>query len=393
MNELIANSNNRSTRWKYFTGASVIALSAYLSSSSVARAEDENKPQLWIELGGQVERVQSSTQPFSPAFFANTPKADLTPMLEAEQPTPFSLGLEGQIVIEPKGTDWVLSASARYGRLGTSKHKHHQTPLPYTKQVFFNQIQSQPGYQEFGDGQSRFDESHLILDFQAGKDVGLGLFGDRATSVVSAGVRFAQLSSQSHITLNARPYNKLGDAHAKYLPHYVSTPPAHYVSVYFRAVDQFRHTYAASVQADQNFRGVGPLVSWTASLPVAGNESTASLNFDWGLNAAVLFGRQKTTVHHKTSGHHYSRTGVIFYNQQATSYSHGTYDRTSSRRVTIPNLGGFAGMTLKFPSAKVSFGYRADVFFGAVDGGIDTRRSYDRSFYGPFATISVGLGG
>jgi hypothetical protein len=48
---------------------------------------------------------------------------------------------------------------------------------------------------------------------------------------------------------------------------------------------------------------------------------------------------------------------------------------------------------MRYPNAKVSFGYRADVFFGAVDGGGDMRKTFDRSFHGPFATISIGLGG
>jgi len=59
----------------------------------------------------------------------------------------------------------------------------------------------------------------------------------------------------------------------------------------------------------------------------------------------------------------------------------------------VPNLGGFAGLSFKYPNAKVSVGYRADFFFGAMDGGIDAHKSYDRDFYGPFATVSIGLGG
>jgi len=39
----------------------------------------------------------------------------------------------------------------------------------------------------------------------------------------------------------------------------------------------------------------------------------------------------------------------------------------------------------------VSLGYRADFFFGAVDGGIDTRVSKTLGLNGPYATISVGL--
>jgi hypothetical protein len=59
----------------------------------------------------------------------------------------------------------------------------------------------------------------------------------------------------------------------------------------------------------------------------------------------------------------------------------------------VPNIGAFAGLSFRYAAAKVSFGYKADFFFNAMDGGIDTAKSYDRNFYGPFATISIGLGG
>lgn len=42
---------------------------------------------------------------------------------------------------------------------------------------------------------------------------------------------------------------------------------------------------------------------------------------------------------------------------------------------------------------KLSLGYRADFFFGAIDGGIDARKSETVGFYGPFASIGIGLGG
>ena len=70
-----------------------------------------------------------------------------------------------------------------------------------------------------------------------------------------------------------------------------------------------------------------------------------------------------------------------------------TIDHTRSRSITVPNIGGFAGLSYRYDSAKLSFGYRADFFFGAMDGGIDTRKTYDRNFYGPYATLSIGLGG
>jgi len=48
---------------------------------------------------------------------------------------------------------------------------------------------------------------------------------------------------------------------------------------------------------------------------------------------------------------------------------------------------------LRFPNAKISLGYRADLFFGAIDGGIDKVKRENVGFYGPFANISVGIGG
>jgi hypothetical protein len=60
--------------------------------------------------------------------------------------------------------------------------------------------------------------------------------------------------------------------------------------------------------------------------------------------------------------------------------------------IAIPNVGGLAGVSFRYANAKVSFGYRGDFFFGAMDAGIDTRKAETVGFHGPFASISVGLG-
>jgi len=59
----------------------------------------------------------------------------------------------------------------------------------------------------------------------------------------------------------------------------------------------------------------------------------------------------------------------------------------------VPNAGGTAGISVRYPNAKLTLGYRADFFFGAMDGGVDARKSETRGFYGPFATVSMGFGG
>jgi hypothetical protein len=42
---------------------------------------------------------------------------------------------------------------------------------------------------------------------------------------------------------------------------------------------------------------------------------------------------------------------------------------------------------------KISFGYRSHTFFGAMDGGQETAKDYNRSFYGPYLNPSIGTGG
>jgi len=152
---------------------------------------------------------------------------------------------------------------------------------------------------------------------------------------------------------------------------------------------EYFHSYHLAGDSTRSFHGVGPSLSWEASAPFAGNPDTAEFTFDWGVNAAVLFGRQIASVSHHTSGRYVKvKYGTVV----PQPYQAGN-SRTESRSVTVPNIGGFAGLSVKFPNAKVSLGYRADFFFGAMDGGIDSRKSEELGFHGPFASISIGLGG
>jgi hypothetical protein len=396
MSELLNTKKQRENfRRNLLTNVSMFALLGYLGVSSAAAA-DEGRPVLWLELGGQAEQLDSTQTIFAPLFFNHTPAIDLTPMIAAQKTPSFSIGEEGKIIFEPEDTNWVFSAAIRYGKADGAKHIHQQTALPYVKRYLGGNIFPQPEDQIFGDGQTNSAESHFIVDFQAGKDVGLGLFGAHGNSVVSAGVRFAQFTSSSNISLHARPNYRSGAVHSgkRYYPPY-GTQPGEYFG--YRTFDHFRHTYTGILRAKRNMHAFGPSVSWNASVPVAGNGSDMKLLVDWGVAGAVLFGRQHAHIHHQTTGHYYEKTGRPHkypgVHRQYINYTHAPADRNSSRTITIPNVGGFAGASLQFLSAKVSIGYRADFFWGAVDDGIDTRQSKNVGFYGPFATISVGIGG
>ena len=118
------------------------------------------------------------------------------------------------------------------------------------------------------------------------------------------------------------------------------------------------------------------------------------LSFDWGVNAAI-FVRPATRGNPPSDDRAISSPSKYApVTQQLHIYRIPiTIDRTRSRTVTVPNVGGFAGASFRIENFKISAGYRADLFFGAMDGGIDTAKKENVGFYGPFASVSVGIGG
>jgi iron complex outermembrane receptor protein len=115
------------------------------------------------------------------------------------------------------------------------------------------------------------------------------------------------------------------------------------------------------------------------------------------VNAALLFGRQKAQTHHQTTAQYHPHSGFFPGTrpvERTTLYQNpATPDHMRIKSVIVPNIGAFAGLSFRYAAAKVSFGYRADLFFNAMDGGIDTANKENVGFYGPFASVSVGLGG
>jgi len=375
MSELVQNKYRVSIRLQLLTTASVLALVGTAVSS--AQADNiANKPTVWIELGGEFEQVATDQEFFDPPFAS---LESVTGPLRAgvaqispgafQRPLKESFGAEGKASFEPQDTDWVFSAGIRYGQSSGAKHLHESSqPQPY----HFFSISLVRHYPEFSDATAKKSEKHAIIDFQAGKDVGLGLFG---SSVMNVGVRVAQFHTDLSTTLGRDPNN----GGYKYLG--------------TRAIPtQNARDFRMEARATRNFHGIGPSLSWDAMTPLAGNADNAEFIFDWGINAAVLFGRQRANISHKTyEASHPRPSQGNSSNLAVPVYTHATPVPARSRTVTVSNLGGMAGVSLKFPNAKVSFGYRADFFFGAMDGGIDTAKKENVGFYGPFATISIGV--
>jgi len=367
-------------RWQLLSTVSAFALLASTYAAGAA-GNDADRPLIWIELGGQMENVSGLGDAFAPAFLAANPTSSVllspTP-LQAQKPPSFSFGEEGKISFQPEDSDWVFSAGLRIGRSGNFRHLHHQTyAVHYPKYKYGVPHGEMITKENFADTQAHHKESHTVLDFSAGKDVGLGMFGGNNSSILSFGVRFAQFSSKSALDLRARP-----DLHIGFF-----TAPA--PASWFRLLHEYFNTYHATGHASRSFRGVGPSLSWTGSTPFVGNQQEGELTLDLGVNASVLFGKQKTRVRHQESAFYENTKYSSNYTQV---YKHPSGGHSNVRSITVPNVGGTVGLSWRVEDFKVSLGYRADFFFGAIDGGIDARKNETLAFKGPFASISVGLG-
>lgn len=386
MSELITSRQHSDFHWQLLT--TVSALSLLTASVPQARAEEADRPTVWVQLGGQMESQTGQGDPFIPGFVTDNPTA---PGVEganlfAQKPSALSTGFEGALIFQPSGSDWVFSAAVRYGRSNRSASSSHavKQELTYRFLSFPDGFYGPPHCCRTGtytapgspytDLKSKSNQAHTILDFQAGKDVGLGLFGRQGSSVISAGVRFAQFTSKSNVTLHGLPRHDF----YRYDIHYAG------YTQYFNFASPF-HQYAVTLNASRSFHGIGPSISWNASASVLGSPERGEVDLDWGVNAGVLFGKQRVNgSHHTLSIYH---PGYVSYTQQRTV----PFQR--SRSVTVPNVGGFAGLSFRFDNAKVSLGYRGDFFFGAMDTGMDERKTKTVGFYGPFGTVSIGLGG
>lgn len=367
---------NLRRHWLATASTLILAASIFPSVEAAAAEGNDDHPTVWIELGGQLERVDGGQDRFMPPFSDSIVEAGFDSPAVAQTPPRYAFGGEANVTLTPRGTDWVASISVRYGRSNSKKHSHEQKGVETQFEIItgFNYTATQ---QLASDSKTREDESHMVLDFQAGKDIGLGVFGRGGRSIVAGGIRFAEFTSKSTDNLIARPeYGFI---------------PKVFFGLPFKT--RTRYDYHGIAQNDRSFRGLGPSLAWNASTLIGGDED-GGFSFDWGANAALLFGRQKSVGHHQTTAYHYTQKyGPQRRPRYVLAYAPKSANHDRSRSVVVPNVGGFAGISLRWPNAKVSLGYRGDFFFGAMDGGVDSRVSKDRNFYGPYASFSIGLGG
>jgi hypothetical protein len=119
--------NHMIVRRKMLATASALTLMAYITSTNVAEADDADRPTVWIELGGQLDGLNSPQQTFSPPFMASITQANLLSALNVQKQPAFAIDEDAKISFQPDGSDWVFSASIQYGRSTANTHRHQQT--------------------------------------------------------------------------------------------------------------------------------------------------------------------------------------------------------------------------------------------------------------------------
>jgi len=358
--------------------------------------DSDVRPQLWLQFGGNFNAVMhhnivaydpsSAYAPNFPNGGGPTPNwpAGLATVPDLEKLPNMGFDWQGTATVELPESEWQLKAGIRYGRSSRNKH-FHQSQYAGTKNgiafgsryyscAFVAQYYPQTGaacyhgaLNEFVDSQNISHETHMMLDFTLGKDVGLGTIG--------GGVRIAQFTEQTKLDIGADPnYN-----------------------IYLTPFSKYHDTYQFTSDEKRSFNGAGPEVTWDANQVIWGDDDGPQLTFDWGINASVLFGQQKVVLRH--TAEHCRHTGFgdnagcdgVGIGGEDGQIHEPDEDISRSTSATVPNIGGYLGASFRYRNSKLSLGYRADTFFNAMDGGQQTKETYTRGFYGPYLNVSLGL--
>jgi hypothetical protein len=327
-------------RWRLLTTACAVALCGSFADKAIA-FELNDAGQFSLSLGGMWDHAQGDGATWSPEKFLTkaSPGFPGPDKSEFEIAPPTSWDYDANAAFRPADTAWVFSAAVRYGRSRTARAAVYDTfPTPQNGGAGAAAAQPAAAANGYGNYSATVShkESHIIADFEAGRDFGLGLWEGSGSSVLSLGARYVRFTGRTNIN--------------------------------FKTVTKYA-TKIGTRHIARGFTGVGPRLSWDGSAPIW---RWAGLFIDAGANGALLFGRQTTTLDQTyTAG---------------AGYSH------ARRKAAIAkNFGGYAALSWR-PfnlGAKISLGYRADLFFHALDGGDTRAHEIDRSFYGPFVSIGI----
>jgi hypothetical protein len=330
-----------------------------------------------IEVGAGMNRTEAPNEVFAPDFVHEYEPSLRFPLEVQDDHLGWSDHRDVKLTYAPGG-GWRMSAAVRFGttsRGGTKVERSEQ--LPGRTRVF---IPGNPAADKYDAGPQNFavstvknSEDHNTAEFMIGRDIGIGVWGDGGASAIGVGLRYAQFDSTSAVKMEGQPdWYWPDEPNVKYGLH------------------DHHSEYSASLDSRRSFEGLGPVLDWEAAKSLFGNETSGRLNLDWSVTGGVLFGKQETEVqgHRKALYQHDSFTGgpgTTLYDEPI-----GVQRREDA---TVPTLGGSLGLSYTIDRLKLGAGYHWERYFDAIDGGIETHKSFDRTIDGPYFKIAVGFGG
>jgi iron complex outermembrane receptor protein len=373
---------------------------------------------LTVEAGAQGQRIDTPGQAIMP--YADVFSGDLDPARQQRDDLDWTAGGQMRVTYRPEGSPWTLSGGVRYGRVGKSTGRLRQeevtgdavcrfktsdafTPyLPGVDLGFIGKLFCDPQYgpitkdiPPFGPKYltNRYNsnyviaptnrlststdrrEDHMIVDFDVGKDMGLGAFGPGESSL-RAGLRSADFKSRITGDMRAVPDVVLpDDGWVKYNTTF--------------------HQYIASFDARREFKGAGPTLSWEASRAMLGDKEAGQLDVDWSITGGALYGKQKTAISGAQGSDYfnakYPTKDYVLQGLPAPAQTPFAMQRTKS--VLAPVLDLSLGLSFNVPGVKLSTGYRWERYFNVLDAGFAEHKSYDRTIDGPYFKVSIGFGG
>jgi len=351
---------------------------------------------LRVELDGFHGKIGNDQAVYTPplaSLFSDT----LRFPAEAQNDLAASNGGGVRVSWQPQGSRWSLSGGVRYGRAGGGTQlEAHEDPgefcLAYSTKYCRNPGglpngsflgAEKYGWHNYFNVSSQTEESHTFADFTVGADVGLGhVFGDEVKSTFSAGIGYGRLGSSTKSELHGRPDLYFPD---NWITIEGGAPVFH--ASHFQSFDD-------RLKTGREFEGWGPQLGVDVELPLIETANEARrLALDVGLDAVVLFGKQSANVEGQLT--QASASGDF---RRPSSY--GTTRITTAldiapreKDVTVPGVRANLGLGYTLGGFKLGAGYRWERYYDAIDGGFDERETYDRTFEGPYMSVSVGFGG
>jgi hypothetical protein len=291
---------------------------ALFGSAPFAFADTPTIDHIYLDVSGQYTMTGGHTNWAPPDILT----------LSGEPKIGVKSGFDGRGDLALQSGNWYLTLSADFARTGGSKasiNENRYASRLYTSTQFHR------------DGVAKHTESHTVVDFTLGKDVGLGMFGLDGSSIISLGVRYA------HFVARTR-------AHM----HYFTYGVYHTAS---GSIPRFDYSSAFDRQIDRQFVGWGPVITWKGKAPVA-----PDFGFSWGLTAAAVAG-----------GRSFEVDGL----------------KIRHREVISPQVGGYVGLDWRMPDSPLDLmlGYRGDAYFNIIDEGFTVGKYGDRISHGPFVQI------